>query len=311
MSRLSAIFSRAFLWLVFWAVPFVLQPVVASSAEVAVIKSQDLLPYDQAVEGFRRHTKVDVVEYNMQGDVNEGMKIVGQAKRRKLAAVLAVGSKAAGLARESFPDIPLVYCLVIDPNRYGLQSGNVTGIDLEIPIQSQFKAFKSVVPALKRIGVLYDPTKTSGLIRSAREEARHLNLELVEAEVRTAQEIPGAIRSLLPQIQGLWMVPDSTVITNDSFQFILLTTLEKGIPFMAFSDSFVKAGALLALSPDYVSIGKQSSVLVDQVIRSGIPDQGKVIYPETARLTINLKTAKILGLDIPEEVLKTADEVFR
>ncbi|HUK55251.1 MAG TPA: ABC transporter substrate-binding protein [Nitrospiria bacterium] len=311
MSRSRPIFNRVFLCLVFWTTTVVLQPAGAFSAQVAVIKSQDLLPYDQAVEGFRRQTQTDVVEYNMRGNADEGAKIVEQVKRLKPAAVLAVGSKAAGLAKAGLPGIPLVYCLVIDPNQYGLQNGNVIGIGLEIPVQSQFKTFITVAPALKRIGVLYDPTKTSGLIRSAEDEARRLKLELVKSEVRTSDEIPGAIQKLLPQIQGLWMVPDSTVITNDSFQFILLETLEKGVPFMAFSDSFVKAGALLALSPDYTAIGKQSSALVDQVIRSGVPDQGKVIYPETARLTINLKTARILGLAIPEEILKTADEVIQ
>ncbi|MBI3812669.1 MAG: ABC transporter substrate-binding protein [Nitrospirae bacterium] len=299
------------MWLILWMMGLILDPAAAFSFQVAVIKSQDLLPYDQTVEGYRSLTQVEVVEFNMKGDTEEGLRIVQQIKRLKPAAVLAVGSKAAVLAKENLSETPLVYCAVIDPGKYGLRTGNITGIALEIPIEAQLKTFIAMVPGLKRIGVMYDPSKTSGLIRVAEEAAGRLGLELVKGEVKTVKEIPVTIRGLLPKIQGLWMIPDSTVITTDSFQIILLTTLEKNIPFMAFSSSFVKAGALLALSPDYLAIGRQSSLLVDQVIRKGIADRGGVIYPETTRLTINIKTARILGLEIPKEILKMADEVFQ
>ncbi|MBI3609301.1 MAG: ABC transporter substrate-binding protein [Nitrospirae bacterium] len=311
MSRYPISFNRTSLGLIFWFAGLILQPAFASSAGVAVIKSQDLLPYDQAVQGFRSLAAQKVTEYNMKGEVGEGLKIVEEIKRQKPAAVLAVGSKAAALAKENLPEIPLVYCVVIDPEKYGLRAGNVTGIALEIPVGAQLKAFKTVVPGLKRVGVVYDPDKTSGLIRVAYEEAHRLGLELVAVEVSSEKELPRTIRNLLPNIQGLWMIPDSTVMTTESFQLILLMTLEKNIPFMAFSNNFVKAGALLALSPDYFMIGRQSSLLLDQIVRKGMTDRGKMIYPDTARLTINIKTAKILGLEIPEEVLKTADVVFQ
>lgn len=311
MSRCLIFSNSTFFRLILCAASLLVPPSVAFSAEVAVIKSQDVLPYDQSIQGFRNITRAEVIEYNMKGDVEEGLKIVEQIRRRKPAAVLAVGSKAAVLAKENLSGIPIVYCAVIDPERYGLQAGDVTGIVLEIPVNSQLRAFKSVVPALKRIGVVYDPTKTSGLIRQAQEEARRLGLELVPVEISSAKDLPGALRSLLPKIEGLWMVPDSTVITADSFQFILLETLERHIPFMAFSTNFVKAGALLALSPDYFAIGRQAAVLMDKVVKIGISDQGKVIYPEGGRLIINLKTADILGLKIPEEILGVASEVIQ
>ena len=311
MSRLPTFINGSFLGLLFLVAVVIVEPTVVSSAEVAVIKSQDMLPYDRAIEGYRSLTQARVTEYNMKGDIGEGFKIVEQIKRFKPAAILAVGSKAAVLAKGNLSEIPIVYSVVIDPEKYGLQSGNVIGIALEIPVNSQLKKFKEVVPNLKRIGVVYDPNKTSRLIRAAQEEARHLGLELVAVEVSTAKDLPGTIRTLLPQVQGLWMVPDSTVITMDSFQFILLATLERNIPFMVFSDNFVKAGALMALSPDYLAIGKQSSLLVDKVIKNGISDRGKVISPEKERLIINLKTAKILGLEIPGEILRTADEVIQ
>jgi putative ABC transport system substrate-binding protein len=283
----------------------------AESSPVAVIKSQDLLPYNQAVEGFRRATRTEVIEYDMKGEVEEGLKIVKQIKQLRPTVVLAVGAKAAVLAKEHLSEFPLVYCAVIDPDKYGLQAGRITGVVLEIPVKFQLQIFKEVVPSLERIGVVYDPSKTAGLIREAKAEADLLGLELVAEPISTGKALPGTIRNLLPRVQGLWMVPDSTVITTDSFQFMLLNTLERNVPFMAFSDNFVKAGALLALSPDYPAMGKQSSHLVDEIVRSGAPVQGRAVYPDTARLAINLKTARILGLQIPENVLSKADEVFQ
>jgi putative ABC transport system substrate-binding protein len=311
MSRCLTSSKRALLWLILWMVGLILEPAAAFSFQVAVIKSQDLLPYDQAVAGFRSVSRANITEYDMKEDDNTGAGIIEQIHQLKPDAVLAVGVKAAVLAKKQISDIPLVYCVVIDPEKYGLEEGNITGILLEVPINSQFKVFKAAVPTLKRIGVLYDPAKTAGLIRKAQKEADRLGLELVAVEVRSLKEVSARIRSLLPQVQGLWMVPDSTVITADSFRLILLATYEKNIPFMAFSESFVKTGALLSLSPDYFQIGKQASKLVDRVIERGIQNRGKAISPETARLTINVKTAKILGFEIPTEVLQTADEIIR
>lgn len=311
MSSSRTSFNRAVLRFIACSVGLMMLPTVLFSAEVAVIKSQDLLPYDQAVAGFRSVSRANIAEYNMKGDETTGPGIIEQIRQHKPDAVLAVGVKAAVLAKKQISDIPLVYCVVIDPEKYGLEEGNITGILLEVPINSQFKIFKAAVPTLKRIGVLYDPAKTAGLIHNAQKEANRLGLELVAVEVRSLKEVPATIRSLLPQVQGLWMVPDSTVITADSFRLILLATYEKNIPFMAFSESFVKTGALLSLSPDYFQIGKQASKLVDRVIERGIQNRGKAISPETARLTINVKTAKILGFEIPTEVLQTADEIIR
>ncbi len=308
MSRCPAIFRRCGC---FGLLAFLLGPIPAASAEVAVIKSHDLPPYNQAVKGFLSATQASVTEYHLAGDAQGDTGIVNKVKRSRPDVILAVGAKAATLAKENLSETPMVYCAVITPEKHGFTVGNITGIAMEIPVKEQFRVFKSAVPTLKHIGVVYDPSKTESLIRRAREEAHLLGLELIAVAVSHPRDLPGAIRRLLPQVQGVWMVPDSTVMTTDSIQFILLTTLQENVPLMAFSSALVKSGALLSLSPDYFTIGKQSSRLIDKILTNPNSPRGKIVYPEASYVSINLKTARILGIDIPNEILSQAGEVFK
>ncbi len=308
MSRGLAIF-RMYSYLLVFA--FLLVPIQAVSAEVAVIKSHDLPPHNQAVKGFLSTTRASVSEYQLMGDTQGDAGIVNKVRRSRPDVILAVGAKAASLAKENLSETPMVYCVVIAPEKYGFTVGKMTGIAMEVPVKEQFRVFKSTIPTLKHIGVVYDPSKTEGLIRLARQEAQALGIEVIAVKISHPKELPGAIRRLLPQVQGFWMVPDSTVMTTDSIQFILLATLQENIPFMAFSSALVKSGALLSLSPDYFTIGKQSSSLIDKIRMNPNFVRGGIVYPEETHFSINLKTARILGIDISNEVLSQADEVFK
>ena len=290
-------------------------PVCAVSAEVVIIKSHDLTPYNDAVAGFRSVTRTHVTEYSLLGDRDEGVNIIHQLRKKKPDIILAVGVQAALLAQENLSDIPMVYSVVLAPEKHGLTTGNAIGISMGVPVGEQFKLFKETLPSLRTLGVIFDPANSMSMIRMAREEAGRLGIDLVAIEVHRPQDVPAAVRRLLPQIHGLWMIPDSTVVNADSIQFFLLTTLQEGIPLMTFSPAFVKSGGLLSLSIDYQMIGRQSSTLVDQILKNpggtphGVPHG--VVRPQVSRISLNLRTAKSIGIEIPKAILNRADEVFR
>jgi putative ABC transport system substrate-binding protein len=108
------------------------------------------------------------------------------------------------------------------------------------------------------------------------------------------------------------MVPDDTVVTPESFKFLLLTALENNLPFVTVSDIFVEAGALASLSPDYTDVGRQGCQLATD-IESGRLRLGEVMVvpPAKVNLAINLKTASKIGLTLPPEIVRSADKVYR
>src|SRR3989442_5223045 len=287
-------------------------PNPAGAAEVAILKSADLAAYNQAVAGFKAAMppSTTIIEYDMQGDVARGQKLARKIRDSEAMLLLAVGVKAAQIAKLEIADIPVIFCMVLDPAKHDLKAPNMTGIRLEIPIDRQLRTMRSALPSMKRIGVLYDPEKTGHLVEEARLLAKSIGLELVEIQVNTANELPQAIRARLSQVEALWLVPDSTVLTEDSLKFVLGTALDFNVPVIGFSSELVRSGALVGLSVNYEDVGRQAGLLAKKIASDQARPFATTFPPERLRLALNLKTARFLGIVIPPEVVDNADELY-
>lgn len=284
----------------------------AAASEVVILKSADLTAYNQAVAGFKSAMppSTTFTEYDMQGDMAHGKKIARKIRASDATLLLAVGVKAALLARLEIVDIPVVFCMVLDPVRHDLKAPNMTGISLDVPIERQFRTMRSVLPPLKRIGVLYDPEKTGNLVEEARPVARAMGFDLIEREVRTEKDVPAVLRAILPKIEAVWLIPDGTVLTEDSLKFVMGTTLDSNVPVIGFSSELVHSGALVGLSVNYGDVGRQAGSLARRVLGEPVRPLTAAFPPERLRLSLNLKTARFLGIVIPPDVVNNADELY-
>lgn len=290
----------------------VLAPGPVGAAEVAILQSADLVAYSRAVAGFKATmpSSTTFIEYDMQGDMARGRKLARKIRASDATLLLAVGVKAALVAKLEIVDIPVIFCMVLDPAKHDLKAPNMTGIRLDVPIERQFKTMRSVLPPVKRLGVLYDPEKTGGLVQEARLMAKSLGFELIEREVRTEKDMPAVLRAIIPKIQALWLVPDSTVLTEDSLKFVMDTTLDSNVPVVGFSSELVRSGALVGLSVRYEDVGRQAGALARKVLSEQGRPFTSLFPPERLRLALNLKTARFLGIVIPSEVVSNADELY-
>lgn len=286
-------------------------PAVASATEIVILKSADITAYNQAVESFRAalDSTWTITPYDMQGDVAKGRKLARKIRASNADLVLAVGIKAALVAKLEIVDIPILYSMVLDPQKNGLTAPNMAGIMLEVPIDRQFGTMRGMLPSVKRLGVLYDPEKTGDLVEEARRSARAQGFELITRQVRSEKDVPSALRSLIPQVEGLWLIPDSTVLTEESVNFLLSMTLEANLPVIGFSAELVRSGALASLYVNYEDVGRQAATLAKRLLGGQIKTPA-VFTPERLRLAVNLKTAKFLGITIPPEVLNRADQLY-
>jgi putative ABC transport system substrate-binding protein len=287
-------------------------PSSAHAHEIAILKSSDLAPYNQAIEGFKAVATPGstYTEYDLQGDLEHGRKLARKIRASEADLVLAVGLKAALAAKLEIIDTPIIFCMVLDPSKAELKAPNMTGILLEVPIDRQLAGIRSVLPSLKRLGVLYDPAKTSALVDESRRQAKSMGLEVSAQPISSARDVPSTLRAILPQVDALWLIPDSTVLTEDSIKFLLVAALEQNVPVVGFSSEFVRSGALLGLSVSYQDVGRQAGFLADKILRGRAPISQAALPPEHVRLTLNLKTAKYLGLSIPQAIVEKADETY-
>ena len=287
-------------------------PPPLAAYEIAILKSSDIAAYDQTVSGLHAEfgETARLMVYDLEGDVARGKKLARKIRASDAALVIAVGLKAALAAKAELVDIPVIYCMVLDLEKYDLRAPNFTGISLRVPIDRQFSTIQTLVPKLKHLGVLYDPEKTRPLVEGARRVAERLGFELVEQQVHGEKELPTAIRALLPKVEGLWLVPDSTVLTEESIRFLLGTALERYVPVVGFSSEFVRNGALAGLFINPEDIGRQAAILAQKILVRADRAVPMAVPPDRIRLAVNLKTAKYLGLTLPPDIMQRTDELY-
>jgi ABC-type uncharacterized transport system substrate-binding protein len=136
-----------------------------------------------------------------------------------------------------------------------------------------------------------------------------LGLELVVEEIAHSEDVAGAYRRIRTEIDALWMLPDPVVVTHDNFAHLVSRSRADGIAFLAFSENFVRAGALLSIAPTYGTMGSQAAVLLDEAIsnRTG----GGLQAPLGSKLVVNADTAKAIRVNLDASALGMADLVVR
>jgi putative ABC transport system substrate-binding protein len=285
-------------------------PSLVQAHEVAILKSANIAPYNQAISGFKSSmpSETTFIEYDLKSDMDAGRTYAAKIRASGADLVLAVGSKAAIAARLEILDIPIVYSMVLHPSKYDLKAPNIVGISSILPIGQQLSHLRAVMPNLKRIGYLYDPDKTPPFSIDATSQARQLGITFIDRQVRTAEQVPTALRELLPEVDALWLTSDSTVLTEESLSFLLSAAFERHVPVIGFDPEFVRKGALISFWVDASDVGRGAAQLA-QTILAGSPVLSSKAFLPKQRMSLNRGTAEYLGITIPPSVLSLADEV--
>lgn len=287
---------------------------LAGENTVIIIRSQHIAAYNEAIQGFEEGCKGKNISvgaiYDLKGDAEECKRVIRQIKDSKPEPdlILAVGVLAATLAKERFTDIPVIFCMVITHERFNLEGANVTGIASEASLEDQFALLREVLGTQgKNVGVIYNPSKTGGIISEAAVVAEKFEFTLVKTEVLSEKEVAGALKKIIDVIDALWIIPDGTVVTKDSLDTIFKKTLKNRLPTFCTSGAMVKAGALISLSPDYRHIGLQAARLSETLLRNPAITSLSIKRPNKLKLTLNTQTAEIIGADLPS--IKSRDDI--
>lgn len=280
----------------------------ASAADVAIVGSSNIPPCNEAIKGFVDRTNARITKYDLDKEDNR-QRIIADIRAKKPQLIFAVGTDAATFVAGHVKDVPIIFALVSRPEKYGLTSNNITGVSLNISSRTQFEVLKEVLPRARRIGVIYDPEESAHSIRKAADSANSLGLQLIRMPVESEKDIPQALRTIKDQIDVLWMTTDQAVMIRHSVEHIIMFTIKNNIPLMAFSPRFVEGGALCALASDYKDIGCQAAGLAGQILSGKRPDQLPVVSPRRTKLILNLKTARLLGLNLSLRHLEQKTEI--
>ena len=194
---------------------------------------------------------------------------------------------------------------------YARPGGNVTGVFLDAPefAGKWIELLKAMVPDLSRVSVLWDPSPGPTHLQAVRSVARSSGVKLQVLEVRKPDDIDRAFSALRGRPQALIILP-SPMIYVHSEQLAKLT-LKYRLPATSMARAFADAGGAVAYGPELASASERSAALVAKILGGAKPAELPVERPTKVQLVVNLKTAKALGITIPESILIRADEVIR
>jgi len=280
----------------------------AADAKILVVKSDSLSQYEAPIATFTTSVSEPVVVINIEGSREKGERLLRHAAADgTVTGIFALGTQAAYLSKAVLPSIPMSFAMVLNWERYAF-AAPATGVTVEIPVDVLFTRFRLLLPELKNIGLIYSDEIPEQTLRNARNAAGTLGLRLVEERVRYSDDVSGAYRRIRRSVDALWMPADPVVVTRDNFRYLSERCANDRIAFLAFSENFVRAGALLSISPDYATMGSQAAVLLGRAIASpSAPPQ--VQAPLGSTLVINSEVADSIGLDLNAAVLGMADVV--
>jgi len=280
--------------------------------DIAILRSSDIPAYHEAVAGLKATGPIGAIytEYDVQGDLELGKKLARKLRASNSSLVVAVGLKAALAAKVEILDIPIVYMMIQDPLKHQLTADNMTGTLLTVPVDRQLKFMRAFLPTIHRLGALYDRAKSSSSVKEAVQQATISGFQLQVLPVESERDVPQQLRTLLSDVEALWLLPDSTVLTNESIRFILDSALAHQIPVIGFSPEFTRLGALLSISVNYGQVGRETGLLATRILDRELLLPLNPVPIERLKVTVNLKTAKFLGMTFPKELMSFIDETY-
>src|SRR6516164_4913614 len=233
--------------------------------------------------------------------------------------ILANSSVAVGSLLQATRTVPIVFAIVADPVGAGFvdslarPGGNATGfMSYEYGIGGKWlELLKEIAPGVTRVAALRDPATPSGaaLFGVIQAMASSLRVEVNHVNVREATDVGRAVTALAQSANGgLIVLPaPSTVIHRD---LIVELAAQYKLPAVYFESAFVAAGGLMSYGQDTTDQFRQAAGYVDRILKGEKPADLPVQAPTKYELAINLKTAKALGLTVPDKLLARADEVI-
>ena len=235
--------------------------------------------------------------------------------------ILAAPSNAQALAaKQATAEIPIVMIWGVDPVSAGLiasmarPGGNVTGVTMDITpeLGKHLQLLKELKPRLSRVGLLWDLTAlalTETVRDVAEERAGALGLAVRHYEARVPLDIDRAFEEISSERAQVVLVLGGPLVITAQTRITALA-LKQRLPVMFAAREAMGAGGLMMYGPSYSDAAHRAAVYVDKILKGAKPAVLPVEQPTKVELVINLKTAKALGLTIPQSLLLRADQVI-
>lgn len=265
-------------------------------------------------QGFVEGENIRYIERNANGQSQVAASIANQLASQDPDVILAITTPMAQ-AVAKVARCPVVFGAVTDPVGAGLVDSldrgedTITGTSDAWPYEDQLKLIRRISPSAKRLGLLYNPGEAASQygVKQIQRYAPGLGFELVEGSVSSTTEVYPVAQNLAGRVDALFLSSDNTVIGGVAAAVKVATKHE--LPLYVGDSGTVEKGGLAAVSVGYAELGTETGKLVVRVLNGerNIP----TVVGKGSEVYLNTKAAEMMGVTIPDDVVRKATKVFR
>jgi putative tryptophan/tyrosine transport system substrate-binding protein len=268
---------------------------------VIAVVSKDIAPYKRALAGVARTLPGNPF---LMLDQDEAA-VLKRIKDRAPAAVIAIGVKAARAVHAMAPEMPVVYCLVLDPEGNDLVTPTTLGVPFEPSLRDEIEVLKRAVPAITKIGVVINPARPPPGLDEALGAAQKIGVTVAVEKAGDAAELHAAVTRLAPRIDGIAVLAEPSIVTRDTFKSVMDLAIRRRLPVVATTEEFAKLGALISLHMEFEEAGHAAALAAEQIAMGRKPSEVTLQKPSW-QVVVNLATAEAIGVTVAPAVLETA-----
>jgi len=252
--------------------------------------SQMLAVLDGFKKAMEQIRPAELVE--LPSDKDTLKKQLQDLNKAKAPLAVAVGTRAAMVAREMLTEVPVLFTYAVDNSTTQLRGPQMRGINYTIRAQDQLQILRRIYPSLRRLGVVYNPSNSGFEVNWMEEAAQSAGVTLLKFRVDVDQDIERALTSLTGKIDMLWMPDDPMLLRVENLREILRYSLRDNTPLYTFSPVHVNSGASLSLSPSGRAAGAQLAVMASKVLLGTPVESLPMEWPKTLEVGLNLAILK-------------------
>lgn len=296
-------------WLLTLAALLPASRALASDAILVVTSDASVANYRIVQEAFVGAVGRPVKVVDLEADPVDSSSLEAILKATKPPLVYCIGSRAYLTVHDVAPDHPIVLSSALNWQR--LPAGKGTRVVAsELSASAQLTLFRYFFPGVTKVGVLFSKAYNKEWHAAAVEAGKAAGIEVRGIALSSPGDVSSRLDELLPTVDALWIIPDPIVLSDEETVTELFERCRgKKKPTFTYSEAFVDAGAVLVVSPDLSTLGRQAAALAKDLLGSDPPRAVNPLDPAGSSVTLNMKAVDALGLQLNQDALSSVNRI--
>ncbi|MFQ3675122.1 MAG: ABC transporter substrate-binding protein [Endomicrobiia bacterium] len=289
-----------------------LSQIFAQEKTVAIARTKDknISQYEESINGLKKYllSKYKTVVFK-EYDLNE-LNVYEKIVEDKPDVIFTLGTVDTKKVSRNIENIPIVFSLIFTHNedKSNLFNKNVTGVSLDIPPEFILEKIKVLLPKEKnKIVAIYNREEHKKCIKELEKETQKLGFKLEKFPINTPKDFPQICQI---NFDVLLIIPDTIVCQPEIVKNLIFFGITNKKVVIGISQNHVKSGALFAVVCDYEDIGYQAGEIIEKIFNGTSVGTIPIYEPRKTKLYINKTVADRIGIKIPDNIIKEAEEVY-